>query len=136
MSATPLCRWIDWYEGLSDELRAHLDRSLFSPGLPWLDGRRDPRRTRVTEVGSRLEEVASRPEREAELLAVLVARTDLALADAVLRERWIATSRERAAYRTMEWMRAAEHWSLLRETTLAFRRIERWMAKRGVAAAS
>lgn len=95
-----------WYERLDPALRAHLAKHIGVPALP--SGVRDP-------------------VREAELAMRLAVRTDAVLADLTVREQWV-TGNE--VQRTMEWMRAVEHWAGIRATALAGRRIERWLAKR------
>lgn len=132
-SGSPLSRYADWYEALSDDLRAHLTPLLFGG------------ETEGTSV--ELHSVGGDPGRDAGRAAELAARTDAVLADPAVRERWTGeealarldaeahgsgrrtTIRERAVSRSIEWMRALEHWAALRDSGLAGRRIERWRVK-------
>ena len=132
-SGTPLSRYADWYDALSDELRAHLTPLLF--------------RGESEGTTAELQVVAGDPGRDAGRAAELAARTDAVLADPAVREQWTGeealarldaetrgtgrrtTVRERAVSRSIEWMRALEQWAALRDSGLAGRRIERWRVK-------
>lgn len=127
-SGTPLSRYAEWYGALPADLRAHLAPLLFGEGP----------------VG--LSIAGGDPARDADRAAELAARTDAALADPAVRERWTGegalagldgashdaprrTIREHAVSRSVEWLRAVEQWALLRARGLAGRRIERWRVK-------
>jgi hypothetical protein len=130
-SGTPLSRYADWYDALSDDLRAHLTPLLF-----------EGEGTSVELQGG-----VGDPGLAAGRAAELAARTDAVLADPAVREQWTGeealarldpeargsgrrtTIRERAISRSIEWMRALEQWAALRDSGLAGRRIERWRVK-------
>lgn len=150
--ASPLGRWLEWFEGLDAPLRAHLAAHVLRPEL--LAASDEPPSSgagRVT-LSLRLQRAAREPLRDAEIAVTLAERTDRALADARVRASWtgedelrradvdMGTSdpgvedhlrrrREEATQRSLAWVRATDEWARLRTTGLADRRIERWREK-------
>ncbi len=90
----PLARFVDWYEALSVELRAHIGTHLFRPGMPQAESPfEDAPRTRRTTMGARLSMIGREPERQAELVQMLAARTDEVFADAAVKELFTGESK-------------------------------------------
>ncbi|MDQ3037902.1 MAG: hypothetical protein M3Y87_36240 [Myxococcota bacterium] len=150
--ATPLGRWLEWFEGLDAPLRAHLASHVLRPELLVPSEETPSTGAGRLTLSLRLQRAAREPVKDAEIAGTLAERTDRALADARVRASWtgeddlrrseldVAPSdqgvedhlrrrREEATQRSLEWVRASDEWARLRTTGLADRRIERWREK-------